>query len=115
MDTPESFNLLQLIANDSYRVREFRATHLRASVAHDFRPSADGTVPVCCDRRSMCGASTLDPECRRTARAWEEQVVADDGAEGDLREVQAMVRNTSNPQVEADQVRIITRGARRTT
>ena len=116
MDTSnESFNLLQLIANDCYRVREFPRTSPSGELSLT-------TFPLLQMGQFMYAAKAfdvlerLDPD----PEYWEgkrgacvgvfHQVVAGKGAKEDLRDVLAMVRNTSNPQVEY-MVRIISKWA----
>ena len=94
MDTSnESFNLLQLIANDCYRMGQF----LYAAKAFDVLERLDPDPEFWEGKRGACVGVF-------------QQVVAGKGAKEDLRDVLAMVRNTSNPQVEY-MVRIISKWA----
>ncbi|KAJ8600042.1 hypothetical protein CTAYLR_001809 [Chrysophaeum taylorii] len=94
MDTSnESFNLLQLIANDCYRMGQF----LYAAKAFDVLERLDPDPEFWEGKRGACvGVFQL--------------VVAGKAPKDDLRDVLTMVRNTSNPQVEY-MVRIITKWA----
>jgi len=90
MDTSnESFNLLQLIANDCYRMGQF----LYAAKAFDVLERLDPDPEYWEGKRGACVGVF-------------QQVVAGKAQKEDLRDVLAMVRNTSNPQVEY-MVRII--------
>lgn len=90
MDTSnESFNLLQLIANDCYRMGQF----LYAAKAFDVLERLDPDPEYWEGKRGACVGVF-------------QQVVAAKAQKEDLRDVLAMVRNTSNPQVEY-MVRII--------
>lgn len=90
MDTSnESFNLLQLIANDCYRMGQF----LYAAKAFDVLERLDPDPEYWEGKRGACVGVF-------------QQVVAGKQQREDLRDVLAMVRNTSNPQVEY-MVRII--------
>mmetsp|Transcript_106825 Transcript_106825/g.309950 ORF Transcript_106825/g.309950 Transcript_106825/m.309950 type:complete len:293 (-) Transcript_106825:240-1118(-) len=90
MDTSnESFNLLQLIANDCYRMGQF----LYAAKAFDVLERLDPDPEYWEGKRGACVGVF-------------QQVVAGKQQREDLRDVLAMMRNTSNPQVEY-MVRII--------
>ncbi|KAH8060651.1 hypothetical protein JL722_4764 [Aureococcus anophagefferens] len=94
MDTSnESFNLLQLIANDCYRMGQF----LYAAKAFDVLERLDPDPEFWEGKRGACVGVF-------------QQVVAGKAAKEDLRDVLAMVRNTSNPQVEY-MVRVISKWA----
>ncbi|KAJ1458800.1 hypothetical protein M885DRAFT_512620 [Pelagophyceae sp. CCMP2097] len=94
MDTSnESFNLLQLIANDCYRMGQF----LYAAKAFDVLERLDPDPEFWEGKRGACVGVF-------------QQVIAGKAAKEDLRDVLAMVRNTSNPQVEY-MVRVITKWA----
>lgn len=94
MDTSnESFNLLQLIANDCYRMGQF----LVAAKAFDVLERLDPDPEFWEGKRGACVGVF-------------QQVVAQKAPTEDLRDVLTMVRNTSNPQVEY-MVRIITKWA----
>lgn len=85
----ESFNLLQLIANDCYRMGHF----LYAAKAFDVLERLDPDPEYWEGKRGACVGVF-------------QQVVAGRQQRSDLQDVLAMVRNTSNPQVEY-MVRII--------
>ena len=89
----ESFNLLQLIANDCYRMGQF----LYAAKAFDVLERLDPDPEFWEGKRGACVGVF-------------QQVVAGKAAKEDLRDVLAMVRNTSNPQVEY-MVRVISKWA----
>ena len=92
-NTNESFNLLQLIANDCYKMGAF----FYAAKAFDVLERLDPDPESWEGKRGACVGVF-------------QQVVAGKGAKEDLRDVLAMVRNTSNPQVEY-MVRIISKWA----
>ncbi|CAN0581886.1 unnamed protein product [Ectocarpus sp. 12 AP-2014] len=84
MDTSnESFNLLQLIANDCYRMGHF----LYAAKAFDVLERLDPDPEYWEGKRGACVGVF-------------QQVIAGKAKKDDLRDVLAMVRNTNNPQVE---------------
>merc|ERR1711907_893613 len=84
MDTSnESFNLLQLIANDSYKMGAF----FYAAKAFDVLERLDPDPEYWEGKRGACVGVF-------------QQVVAGMEPKESLREVLAMLRNTSNPQVE---------------
>jgi intraflagellar transport protein 56 len=90
----ESFNLLQLIANDCYRMGSF----LYSAKAFDVLERLDPDPEYWEGKRGACvGVFQL--------------VVAGKAAKEDLRDVLAMVRNTSNPQVEY-MIRVIRKWAK---
>jgi len=91
MDTSnESFNLLQLIANDCYRMGQF----LYAAKAFDVLEKSDPDPEYWEGKRGACVGVF-------------QQVIANKGSKEDLRAVLDMIRNTNNPQVEY-MVRVIT-------
>lgn len=79
----ESFNLLQLIANDSYRMGHF----LYAAKAFDVLERLDPDPEYWEGKRGACVGVF-------------QMVIAGKAARDDLQDVLTMVRNTSNPQVE---------------
>lgn len=79
----ESFNLLQLIANDSYRMGHF----LYAAKAFDVLERLDPDPEYWEGKRGACVGVF-------------QQVIAGKASRDDLQDVLTMVRNTSNPQVE---------------
>eukprot|EP00611_Tribonema_gayanum_P023752 TRINITY_DN5070_c0_g1_i4.p1 TRINITY_DN5070_c0_g1~~TRINITY_DN5070_c0_g1_i4.p1 ORF type:complete len:323 (+),score=155.40 TRINITY_DN5070_c0_g1_i4:398-1366(+) len=90
----ESFNLLQLIANDCYRMGHF----LYAAKAFDVLERLDPEPEYWEGKRGACvGVFQL--------------VIAGKASKEDLRDALAMVRNTSNPQVEY-MVRVIKKWAK---
>lgn len=91
----ESFNLLQLIANDCYRMGHF----LYACKAFDVLERLDPADPEYWEgKRGACVGVF-------------QMVIAGKASRDDLQDVLAMVRNTSNPQVEYI-VRVIKKFAR---
>ena len=79
----ESFNLLQLIANDCYRMGHF----LYAAKAFDVLERLDPDPEYWEGKRGACvGVFQL--------------VIAGKASRDDLQDVLTMIRNTSNPQVE---------------
>jgi intraflagellar transport protein 56 len=78
-----SFNLLQLIANDSYRMGHF----LYAAKAFDVLERLDPDPEYWEGKRGSCVGVF-------------QQVIAGKASKDDLQDVVTMVRNTSNPQVE---------------
>ena len=82
-NTNESFNLLQLIANDSYKMGAF----FYAAKAFDVLERLDPDPEYWEGKRGACVGVF-------------QQVVAGVEPKENLREVLAMLRNTSNPQVE---------------
>eukprot|EP00953_Heterococcus_sp_UTEX-ZZ885_P039126 20070-Heterococcus_DN1.PRE.3 len=109
----ESFNLLQLIANDCYRMGHFLHSAKLLSIALCV-PQALHCTSLHYSSDSTCFYTTvafdvlerLDPD----PEYWEgkrgacvgvfQQVIAGKANKDDLRDVLGMVRNTSNPQVE---------------
>ena len=89
-----SFNLLQLIANDCYRMGSF----LYAAKAFDVLERLDPDPEYWEGKRGACVGVF-------------QQVVAGKANKDDLKDVLAMVRNTSNPQVEY-MVRLIRKWAK---
>ena len=85
--------MLQLIANDCYRMGQF----LYAAKAFDVLERLDPDPEFWEGKRGACVGVF-------------QQVVAGKAAKEDLRDVLAMVRNTSNPQVEY-MVRVISKWA----
>ncbi|CAM9246238.1 unnamed protein product [Ascophyllum nodosum] len=84
MDTSnESFNLLQLIANDCYRMGHF----LYAAKAFDVLERLDPDPEYWEGKRGACVGVF-------------QQVIAEKAKKDDLRDMLTMVRNTNNPQVE---------------
>jgi intraflagellar transport protein 56 len=79
----ESFNLLQLIANDSYRMGHF----LYAAKAFDVLERLDPDPEYWEGKRGACVGVF-------------QQVIAGKASKEDLQDALTMVRNTSNPQVE---------------
>lgn len=79
----ESFNLLQLIANDCYRMGHF----LFAAKAFDVLERLDPDPEYWEGKRGACVGVF-------------QQVIAGKASRDDLQDVLTMVRNTSNPQVE---------------
>jgi len=79
----ESFNLLQLIANDSYRMGHF----LYSAKAFDVLERLDPDPEYWEGKRGACVGVF-------------QQVIAGKASKDDLQDVLSMVRNTSNPQVE---------------
>ena len=112
MDTSnESFNLLQLIANDCYRVREFPRTSPSGELSLTTFPLLQmGQFLYAAKAFDVLERLDPDPEYwegkRGACVGVFQQVVAGKAQKEDLRDVLAMVRNTSNPQVEY-MVRII--------
>ena len=113
MDTSnESFNLLQLIANDCYRVRRSppRTSPSGELSLTSFPPPQMGQFLYAAKAFDVLERLDPDPEYwegkRGACVGVFQQVVAGKAQKEDLRDVLAMVRNTSNPQVEY-MVRII--------
>jgi intraflagellar transport protein 56 len=79
----ESFNLLQLIANDCYRMGHF----LYSAKAFDVLERLDPDPEYWEGKRGACVGVF-------------QQVIAGKASKDDLQDVLSMVRNTSNPQVE---------------
>ena len=79
----ESFNLLQLIANDCYRMGHF----LYSAKAFDVLERLDPDPEYWEGKRGACVGVF-------------QQVIAGKASKDDLQDVMSMVRNTSNPQVE---------------
>lgn len=79
----ESFNLLQLIANDCYRMGHF----LFAAKAFDVLERLDSDPEYWEGKRGACVGVF-------------QQVIAGKASRDDLQDVLSMIRNTSNPQVE---------------
>lgn len=82
-NSSESFNLLQLIANDCYRMGHF----LFAAKAFDVLERLDSDPEYWEGKRGACVGVF-------------QQVIAGKASRDDLQDVLSMIRNTSNPQVE---------------
>ena len=106
MDTSnESFNLLQLIANDCYRVREFPRTSPSGELSLTTFPLLQmGQFLYAAKAFDVLERLDPDPEYwegkRGACVGTFQQIIARKERKEVLREVMAMLKSTRNPQVE---------------